>query len=65
MAALDQDDGCAAKTIDNACVGNESFHAAKAQTCLDQLGKLDCGQIRDQVDIANAAPACTQVCSID
>jgi hypothetical protein len=66
VTALDQDQGCAAQTAENACDGNETFHGAKANECLDQLAGLDCGQIRsDNLDLAQAAPACNLVCSID
>jgi len=66
VTAMDQSQGCAAQTLENACDGNETFHGAKADTCLDQLAGLDCGQLRsDNLDLASAAPACNLVCSID
>jgi hypothetical protein len=66
VTAMDQSQGCSAQTLDNACDGNETFHAAQAETCLDQLAGLDCGQLRsDDLDLASAAPACNLVCSID
>jgi hypothetical protein len=66
VTQFDAAEGCAAQTTSNACDGNETFHAAKAATCLDQLAGLDCGQIRsDNFDLGRDAPACGLVCSID
>lgn len=66
VEAMDRDQGCAAQTLANACDGNETFHGTKANQCLDQLAGLDCGQIRsDSLDLAQAAPACNLVCTID
>jgi hypothetical protein len=58
--------GCAAQTEANACTGNETYHADQADNCIDQIGGLECTQVRDpnfNVDVA--APACGKVCAVD
>ncbi len=58
--------GCAAQTLDNACIGNETYHAAAAARCTEQVGNLECTQLRDpSFNAFDGAPACKQVCSID
>jgi hypothetical protein len=58
--------GCAAQTLDNACVGNETYHADKAARCTDQVEGLECTQLRDpNFELETGAPACGQVCTVD
>jgi hypothetical protein len=58
--------GCAAQTLDNACVGNEEYDAAAADRCTSQVGGLECTQLRDpNFDVEDGAPACGQVCAIE
>lgn len=58
--------GCAAQTLDNACMGNESYHADKAARCTDQVVGLECTQLRDpDFDLEKGAPACGQICTVD
>jgi hypothetical protein len=58
--------GCAAQTVDNACVGNESYHADKAARCTEQVEGLECTQLRDpNFELETGAPACGQICTVD
>ncbi len=61
---LEQKEGCAAQTLDNACDGNETFHPRNASACVDQLEGMTCSQLRAG-QIKTAAPACDMVCEID
>lgn len=57
--------GCANQTVANTCDGNEKYHGNYAADCNDQVGGLDCSQVRDQnFDFETAAPACAKVCAI-
>jgi hypothetical protein len=58
--------GCAAQTEDNACVGNERYDSGNAAKCTQQVGKLECTQLRNpDFELEAGAPACGQVCVID
>jgi hypothetical protein len=58
--------GCAAQTTENACQGNETYHADEADDCISQISGLDCAQVRDpNLNIDTAAPACARVCAVD
>jgi hypothetical protein len=66
VTSLEDDQGCRAQTIENACDGNERYHADRAGTCIDQIEGLSCSQLRSaNFDIDAAAPACETVCAID
>jgi hypothetical protein len=57
--------GCENITEDNACSSNETYHADKADTCVDQIVGLECADILDGYDQAMDTPACLEVCSVD
>ena len=58
--------GCADVTEENTCDPNETYHGAKASTCLDQFGSLECSQIRQPgFDFETAAPACGEICTVE
>lgn len=66
VTQMQQGLGCAAQTLDNACMGNESYHADKAARCTDQVVGLECTQLRDpDFDLEKGAPACGQICTVD
>jgi hypothetical protein len=65
VTTLESQSGCAAKTAENACDGNETYHADSVDTCADQIGGLECSQVRDSTfDYNRGVPACDRVCSI-
>ena len=58
--------GCATQTVDNACVGNETYSASAAARCTDQVAGLECTQLRDpNFDLEDGAPACGQICVVE
>jgi hypothetical protein len=57
--------GCENQTEENACNANETYHGDKASQCVDQLGNLECAQLRDGFDADVDAPACNEVCTVD
>jgi hypothetical protein len=60
------DEGCAAQTEQNVCDGNERYHAAQADMCVDQIAEISCSQLRDtNFDLRAVLPACGKVCSVD
>lgn len=66
VTMLQASEGCARQTQDNACTGNERYHADKADACVDQVAGLSCSQVRDpDLDLDAAAPACGKVCAVD
>lgn len=66
VSMLQASEGCTRQTKDNACTGNERYHADQAEDCTDQIGGLSCSQIRDpDLDIEKAAPACAKICTVD
>jgi hypothetical protein len=66
VTMLQGSEGCARQTQDNACTGNERYHADQADACVDQIAGLTCGQLRDEeLDLDKAAPACGKVCAVD
>ena len=63
VVQLQTNAGCSAKTDANACDGNEKYHGNYVDSCNDQLGGLECSQVRSSTFDANvAAPACDKVC---
>jgi hypothetical protein len=65
VTMLQQSEGCEKQTKDNACTGNERYHADQANTCVEQITGLACSQVRDpELDIEKAAPACGKICAI-
>jgi hypothetical protein len=56
------DEGCAAKTTDNACEGSLKYHADQASKCVEQFKGATCAQIMSG-DENSFAPACNQVCT--
>jgi hypothetical protein len=66
ITKLQQDRGCAAATLDTACKGNGVYHADTAAECVDEIGGLECSQLRDPtLDLELAAPACGRVCRVE
>ncbi|HEY6177180.1 MAG TPA: hypothetical protein VIX73_22140 [Kofleriaceae bacterium] len=66
VTQLQSSEGCANQTTANVCTGNERFHAAMANQCLDQITGLACSQVRDpDLVLSTAAPACGKVCAVD
>ncbi|HMG20956.1 MAG TPA: hypothetical protein VK607_06550 [Kofleriaceae bacterium] len=66
VTQLEAQEGCAAQNNDNACEGNERFHADQAGICVDQIGGLECSQVRNvNRSLALDAPACAKMCAID
>lgn len=58
--------GCSAQTLDNACVGNERYDSGNAAKCTGQVENLECTQLRDpDFELERGAPACGQICVID
>lgn len=57
--------GCENQTEDNACNGSEVYHSDKASQCVDQLGALECAQLRDGYNPDVDAPACNEVCTVE
>jgi hypothetical protein len=55
--------GCEEVTDDNACDGNQTYHADRAADCVDQTAGLSCEQVRTQ-DAANT-PACNEICTVE
>jgi hypothetical protein len=56
--------GCEEQTVDNTCEGSEVYQPDKADDCLDQIARLECGEVRDG-DVESDAPACGEVCTIE
>jgi hypothetical protein len=56
------DEGCSAKTTDNACEGSLKYHADQADKCVSQFKAATCAQITGG-DSATFAPACDMVCT--
>jgi hypothetical protein len=66
VTQFEDDQGCRAQTVENACDGNETYHGDHASVCLDQIEGLSCAQLRSSnLDVEKAAPACGTVCQID
>jgi hypothetical protein len=66
VSSLEEAQGCAAQTSENACEGNATFHGDEAESCVDQIGGLSCGAVRDpDFDVSIAAPSCGRVCAVD
>lgn len=66
VTMLQAAEGCAGQTAENACTGNERYHADQANTCVDQINGLECSQVRDpDLELTVAAPACGRVCVVD
>jgi hypothetical protein len=64
---LQASQGCSAKTVQNACTGNETYHADQVDPCVSQLHGLTCAQVRDPnfgTNVNTQAPACGKVCAI-
>ena len=65
ITMLEDQQGCAAMTLDNVCTGNDRYSADEAAKCSDQVAGLACSQIRDPLfDAKKDAPACAQVCAV-
>ena len=65
VSMLQAAEGCERQTTDNTCTGNERYQPSQANTCIDQINGLECGQVRDPNLVLNvAAPACGRVCAI-
>ena len=66
VTAYSQMLGCSAVTNENACDGNERYDGEAAGDCVDQVGGLECAQVRDEeFDFELAAPACGRVCVVE
>ncbi len=66
VSMLQASEGCDRQTAENACTGNERYHADQADSCVEQITGLACGQVRDpDLDLEKAAPACAKVCAVD
>jgi hypothetical protein len=59
---LREESGCDVATVEDACDGNETFHADQAEKCIGQAESASCNQIESG---DNFAPACDKVCTVD
>jgi hypothetical protein len=63
VTEFEADQGCANMTPENACDAGETYHADKADQCIDQFNALDCEAVRSGM-IDENTPACAEVCTV-
>jgi hypothetical protein len=58
------DEGCSAKTAENACTGSLKYHGDQAQKCISQFKGATCAEITGG-DQETFAPACDLICTAE
>jgi hypothetical protein len=64
ITEFEQTYGCANQTADTVCEPGETYHAARASACVDQIDALSCAAARGG-SLEAQAPACSEVCTVE